>query len=141
MYRQEARGLQLRGHVRELLLDRLVLGDRLAKGLALLGIADRRFERGSRHADCSRRDVDAPDLECAEDPAEPVPEPVVPTEHAVRADAMAVVDHLDGLDALVPELADVLRHGDAAEARTGVLLDDEAGDALVGLRRERDDPG
>jgi hypothetical protein len=52
-----------------------------------------------------------------------------------------VVDHLDGLDALVPELADVLRDGDAAERRAGLLLDDEARDALVGLGREGDDPG
>ena len=50
-----------------------------------------------------------------------------------RPHSMVVVRHLDGLDALVAELADVATDADAAEALgTGLLLDHEAGDAFVG---------
>ena len=65
----------------------------------------------------------------------------VATEDTIDADAMVVVEHLDGLDALVAELPDVLRDGDPLEVRTGFLLDDETGDALFGSRRERNDAG
>src|SRR3954471_15300181 len=41
----EAGGLDLRRHVGELELDRLVLGDRLAEGFALLAIAERQLQR------------------------------------------------------------------------------------------------
>ena len=99
--------------------------------------ASARVERGARDADRARRDVDAPHLERAEDVARGRG-PASPTR-AVGGDAVPVVLHLDRLDALVPELADVAAHGDAAEPRAGLLLDDEARDALVGARRERDD--
>src|SRR5687768_12341418 len=42
---QQARRLHARGHLAQLELDRLVLGDRLAEGLARLGIAHRVVER------------------------------------------------------------------------------------------------
>ena len=110
--REQARRFELRRHVGELHLDRLVLGDRLAHRAALLRVRDRGVERGPRHADCTRRDVDAPDLERAEDVAEPAARVA---EQRVGGNAMVVVRHLDGLDALVAELADVAAHGDAAE--------------------------
>jgi hypothetical protein len=39
------RGLDLGGHLGEPEQDRLVLGDRLAEGLALLGVGDAQLER------------------------------------------------------------------------------------------------
>src|SRR3954470_2148608 len=51
--RQHPRGLELRGHVGELELDHLVLGDRLAERLALLGVADRQLEGALRQADAA----------------------------------------------------------------------------------------
>ncbi len=131
----------LRAHVGELLLDRLVLARSACRTLRSCAyrIAASNAARATPHR--ARRDVDAADLERAEDEPESVTETLVAAEHAVGADAVVVVDHLDGLDALVPELADVLRDRDAAERRAGLLLDDEARDALVGARRERDDPG
>src|SRR6266850_510624 len=42
---EQARGVYLRGHVGELELDRLVLGNRLAERLALLGVAQAELER------------------------------------------------------------------------------------------------
>ncbi len=54
---------------------------------------------------------------------------------------MPVVAHLDGLETLVAELADVAAHRDATEPVAGLLLDEEAGDALLGACRERNEPG
>src|SRR5436305_1933814 len=48
---EEACRLHLGGHVRELELDRLVLRDRLAEGLALLGVAQRELEGALGDAD------------------------------------------------------------------------------------------
>ena len=64
---EQAGRLDLRRHVGQLELDRLVLADRLAEGLALLRVADRRLERGAGDADGARGDVDAADLEAVED--------------------------------------------------------------------------
>jgi hypothetical protein len=44
------RRLDLGGHLGELELDRLVLGDRLAEGLALLGVGDGQLEGPQRDA-------------------------------------------------------------------------------------------
>src|SRR3954469_5582305 len=55
--------LELRRHVGELELDRLVLGDLPAERLALLGVADGELEGALGEADAARGDVDAPDLE------------------------------------------------------------------------------
>ena len=49
--REQARRLELRRHVGELQLDRLVLGDRLAHRAPLLRVRERGVERGARHAD------------------------------------------------------------------------------------------
>ncbi len=59
-------------------------------------------ERGARHPDCPRRNVDAADLERTEDVSEPA---TGITEERVGGDSMVDVRHLDGLDALVAELA------------------------------------
>ena len=64
---EQPRRLEPGRHVGQLELDRLVLADRLAHGLALLCIGERGVEGGPRHADGTRRDVDAAHLEHAED--------------------------------------------------------------------------
>ena len=61
------------------------------------------------------------------------------TDQRIRGQPVLVVRHLDGLDAPVAELADVLRHGDTAVARARLLLDDERRDAFIGTGCERDD--
>src|SRR4051794_30887885 len=61
--REEPRRLHLGGHVGELELDRLVLGDRLAEGLALLRVAQRQLERALGDPDAASSHVHAADLE------------------------------------------------------------------------------
>ena len=61
--REEPRRRDLGRHSRERELDRLVVGDRLAEGRALLRIAKRGLERGLRQADARRRDAEPRDLE------------------------------------------------------------------------------
>ena len=63
---QRDRGLGADRHLGELELDRLVLGDRLAEGLAQLRVAHRFIERRLGDAAAARRDVDAAELEPAE---------------------------------------------------------------------------
>jgi hypothetical protein len=60
---ERVRGLDLGGHLGELELDRLVLGDRLAEGGALLGVLDGELEGADRDAAGAGGDVDAADLD------------------------------------------------------------------------------
>ena len=113
-----------------------MLGDRFAHRAALLRVRERGVEGGPGHPHRARGDVDTTDLERAEDVTEPAARVA---EERVGRHLVAVVHHLDGLDALVAELADVLADGDALELRSRILLDDEARDAFVGAGREGDD--
>ena len=56
---QQPRGFDPRRHVRQLDLDRLVLGNRLAESLARLGIGQGLFKARPRDTDPARRDIDA----------------------------------------------------------------------------------
>src|SRR5205085_11479502 len=87
------------------------------------------------------RDVDPAQLEAAEDLGPALAQPARSTQHRIRRHPVAVVAHLDGLDALVAELADRAADGDAARSEAGLLLDDEAGDPLGRPRRQRHDRG
>ena len=78
-----------------------------------LGVRERRVEGGPGDADGAGGDVDAADLEHAEDLRRPRPGLA---DQVGGRDAVVGVGHLDRLDALVAELADVLAHRDAAEA-------------------------
>src|SRR4029453_124863 len=64
---QELRGLDARGHLGELGLDELVLRDGLAKGLALLGVADGVLEGRPGETHTARRHIDAPALQGTHD--------------------------------------------------------------------------
>src|SRR5258708_1624060 len=55
--------LDLGRHVGELELNRLVLGDRLAEGLALLAVAEGQLQRSLRDSDAASGDVDPAELE------------------------------------------------------------------------------
>src|SRR4029077_18161377 len=91
-------------HLRELELDRLVVGDRLAESLPFLGVADRLLEPALRDPDRPGGDVHAAEL----DPAHEVPESSVlagfATENASERRSESVKCQLDRLDALVSEL-------------------------------------
>src|SRR3954447_11057305 len=136
---EHPRGLELGGHVGELELDHLVLGDRLAERLALLGVLDRQLEGALGQADAAGGDVDAADLERVHHLREALVEAaVLAAEDRVRRRLVAVEDQLGRLDALVAHLLDLGRDVEAGE-RAGVLLDarlllaDEARHALVAL--------
>ena len=60
---QQARGLDLHGHVREFELDGLKLADGLAELLALFGITRRGFQRALGHAEGESGDGDAAAIE------------------------------------------------------------------------------
>jgi hypothetical protein len=115
-----------------------VIVDGYAERLPLVGVAHGGVEGGAGDPDRPGGDVDATDLEGAEDVAEALSPPLVTPEHRRRRHPMAAVRHLHGLDALVAELADGLAGRDAAEAGPGILLDHEAGDALGGAGGEGD---
>src|SRR4051794_2339383 len=130
--------LQPRRHLGELELDRLVLSDRLAERRPQLGVTDRCVERRTRHPDRAGSDVDTSDLERTQDLRQAAPE----LADEVRAgDAVVGIRHLDGLDALVAELADLLAHGDAPEPGARLLLDDERAHARIGLGGQYDEGG
>jgi hypothetical protein len=102
------------------------------------GVGERGVEGGPGHADGPCRDVDPAHLEHAEDLGQAAPEL---TDEVGGGDAVVGVGHLDRLDAPVAELAHVLADRDALEARPGLLLDDEGGDALLGAGGQRHDGG
>src|SRR6476620_4929238 len=135
---EEAGGLDLGGHVGELEMDRLVLGDRLAEGLALLAVAEGELEGPLGDADAAGGDVDAADLERIHHLHEALADSgLLAAEHALGRALVAVVDELGRLDALVAHRLDLRRHDHALEVARlgflpGLLLGDEAGHSLVG---------
>src|SRR6201996_859437 len=70
---QLAGGGELGGHVGQVVADRLVLPDRLAERLPLLGVAQGVLERGPADAEGPARDLDAAHLQAAHHLREPPP--------------------------------------------------------------------
>src|SRR5256885_1643431 len=101
--------------------------DRLAERDPLLAVLQGRVERGPGYPDRTSRDVDAADLEHAEDLWQP---PARFADQIRRRDPVVDVGHLDGFDAFVAQLADLLADRDAFELRSWFLLDDERADAV-----------
>src|SRR2546421_819293 len=125
---EPARGFALRLHVSERRRDQLVLGDRLAHGLARLRIVERIVGRALGQpeplgADPRPRAVEDPHCD---------PEPLaLPTEQVVSRDAHVGEEELTGGRTLDPHL-----RLDPADLEAGrVSLDDEGGDALVAAVR------
>jgi hypothetical protein len=150
LQRQQPRGLDLGGHVGELELDRLVLGDRLAERLALLRVAEPELERALGDADAAGGDVDPADLERVHHLREALVEPgLLAAEDHLGGAAVAVEHELGRLDALVAHLLDLGRDVEAGVlARARLLLAHEAGHAavrrigvLVGLHQHEHDAG
>ena len=103
--RQQARGAGARRHLAELELDRLVLADRLAEGLAHLGVLGGELERALGDADAARGDVDAAELQ----PARRLVEALAldAADQVVGRDAVVLEDQLAGIDRLVAELLEL----------------------------------
>src|SRR5579863_7274835 len=68
---EEPRRPDLRCHLAELELDRLMLADRLAERPSLLAVTHCLVERGLGHADAARGDIDAAQLETTQRMLEP----------------------------------------------------------------------
>ena len=133
---QLPRRLDLRRHVGEAEVHRLVLDDGLAEGLALLRIAHRRLERRARHADRLRGDADAPGFEIGERDAVAV---AFVAEQAVGRDAAVLEQDLRGVGSMLAQL--FLDAGDDVARRVGRHA--EAGNALLAGGRigDREDDG
>ena len=107
-----------------------MLADRLAEGLAFLGIAHRLVEARLGHADAARGDVDAAELEAA--------------QRVLQALAFFAADKLVGVDPVVlerefggvdPAIAELLQL--AADAEALALLGEETGSCPCGAARRR----
>src|SRR6185436_5064857 len=92
----------------ELELDRLMLRDRLAEGLARLRVLDRIVERCLGDARAARGDVDAPELETADRTVEAL---ALAADEIRRRHAEVVEHQLGGVDALVADLLQLARGG------------------------------
>src|SRR5688572_15619201 len=107
---QQSRGLDARRHLGELQLDRLVLADRLAEGVALARILERFLERGLGHADAARRDIDPAELEAADGLMKAAP---FRADQIARRHAVVVEHELGRIDALVAELLELAARGES----------------------------
>ena len=101
--------LDLRRHLGQAERHRLMLGDRLAKGGALLRISDGELKSALRHAARARRYVHPADLDTIHHVGEA--EAGSAAEDVVGLRPIAVEDELGGVDALVAHLVDL--SGDA----------------------------
>ena len=102
---QQPRGLDPGRHVGKLDLDCLVLADRLAKRLAMLGIAERRVQGRSRNTNPAGGDVDATERKPGEDLLQA---PALCFADEIRGRYADVVElHLAGVDAAVAELGEL----------------------------------
>jgi hypothetical protein len=125
---EQARRLHAGPHLAELQLDRLVLADRLAEGVALARVLQRLVEGRRRDAHAARRDVDPPELEAAHRLVEAAP--FLPDQIRGRH-AVVVEDELCRVDALVAELLELLAR---REARA-LLAEQHRHAAVTGLGR------
>jgi len=125
---EEARCLDLRRHVGQLDLDRLVLGDRLAESDPLLSVPDRLLKGGPGEPEPARSQIDALGLEPGHHVLEP--EALDAADQVRRRNREVVEVQLGGLHRPVPELVDVAAYGQPRRA----LLDDEGAHAPVGRR-------
>ena len=116
----------LRRHVGQLDLNRLVVRDRLAEGLALLRVLDRLFERGARDAEAAGGDVEPLGFEAGHHLLEALA--FLAADQVGRRNGEVLEMQLAGFDRLVAHLVDVAADGQAGRA----LFDDEGADAAVG---------
>ena len=122
--REQAGGAGARRHLADLELDRLVLADRLAEGLADLGVLGGELERAFGDADAARRHVDAAERQ----PAGRLHEALAldAADQVVLGDAVVLEHQLARVDRVVAELLELL-----ADAEALLLGRDEQAHALV----------
>ena len=133
-----AGGGELGRHVGQVVADGLVLPDRLAEALPLLGVPQRILQRGRRHAERARRDLNASGLKAFHHLRETLAR--LAAEDRRRGHAAVVERQLAGLDALVAQLGQIPRH-----RQPWPVLHEHHRDALVlgrgrrvGLAQQRD---
>ena len=112
--RQQPRGAGARRHLAELERDRLMLGDRLAEGVAHLRVVGREPQRAFGDADAARRDVDAPELEPAGRLIEALALDLA--DQVIGRNAIVLEDQLGGIDRLVAELLELAADAEARPA-------------------------
>ena len=135
---QQACGLGSRRHVGELQLDRLMLRDRFAEGLANLRVTQRFIQRRLRDADAARRHVDAAKLQ----PRQSVLQPAAfdAADQPVHRHAVVLEHQLGTVDSLVAEFLQL-----ATDGETGGLLRQQHAHAAmarfgggIGLHQQRE---
>ena len=99
----------MRRHVGQLDLNRLVLRDRLAEGLALLRVLDGFLERGARDAQAARRHVEPLGLEPGHHLLESLP--LLAADQIGGGHREMLEVQLAGFDRLVAHLVDVAADG------------------------------
>src|SRR5262249_8219433 len=123
---EQPRGVDLRGHLRDLELDGLEVRDHVAELLALARVAHRGLERRLGDAHGERGDADPPAVEDAEGVHEAA---TLLAEEGLRGHAAVLEDELGGVGRAYAELVLLLARAEALRP----ALDDEGGDALLAL--------
>ena len=146
---QVLRGLDASRHVGELLLDQLVMTNRLAEGGALLGVLERQFECAQRDAETTRGNVDAPRLDARHHLVEALADHLFAAQDGRDGYAELFEGEFDRFDAVIAELAERRRDGQPVLlGDEGLLLDEQCRHARVpwirigvGLDEQRDQGG
>lgn len=122
----------LGSHLGQLELDGLVLRDRLAESVTLLGIGDTQLERTLCDTATTCRHVDAADLDSVHHLVKPSASGAA--KYPIGRNAKSVHDELGRVDALVAHLVDLPGNGEAGAdlSEAGLLLDQEGRHRLVG---------
>ena len=112
------------------------------EGMALLGVAHRSLEGSLGHPDGARRHVYPPQLQRTQGVATTMADALLATQHVAVRNPVVHVRHLDGLEAPVAELVDLLGDRDPLEGLPRLLLDEQAGDPVIrGPDHEHDQRG
>ncbi len=121
---EQARGFHVGRHAREVHLDSLEVGDRLAELFPLLGIGGRLLQRAAGQPDHLRADADAALVQRLDGNFVALAD----LPHHIRfRDPAVIQDQLARGGCAYPELVLLLANGEAGE----IPFDDEAGDAAI----------
>src|SRR5260370_12234370 len=124
---QETRRLYPGRHIRQLELDGLVLGNRLAKGGALLRVLDGVVKCRLGHTYSSRRYVDTSDLQSAHNVFKPLA--FAATKQAVSGHTHIIEDKFGGLNTLIAKLFKGTAH---AQSRCALFNNQDTHAAIGG---------
>src|SRR5437879_1453492 len=102
---QQSRRLDLRRHVGQFQLDRLMLADRFAERLADLAVGDGFVERRLGDPNAARRDIDAPQFEAGERVLQAPA--LLPANQPVGRDFVIRKDQLGRVEPLIAELFEI----------------------------------